>query len=432
MGSREPFRRKIRRIWIHRWPQFCWWVRFCIGVPAIQRWRRLVAWLPDRSRGVAVEDPPPPDVCVVPGVLHVHTTYSDGSGSIPHVATAAAEAGLQFVIVTDHDTLQPLTDGWEGYHGGCLVLVGSEVRVRGGHVLALDVPPDLRMGIIPAAEAVENIRQAGGISFFLPDEDLSLSPAQVLGARFAGMEVINLHNLARQVASLPAFIAFAIRYVTRGPMAAFGMLVARPDGEMATWDRLNRERAMPGIASVDAHSRIYIHPRHDLKIPTYTQSFRLVQTHLLLDSPLTGDVARDRSAVYRALAVGRTHLVYGDEGAQEIRFWAASSAAASGPGQHLPDEGGLTFFARSPVAKTLYRLYRSGELVAQQSGRCARFAGSGPGFYRLEVYRWRGRVGPLHFGVTPWLFTNCITVRASDASSTSVSSSAFGSTGPRG
>ena len=38
----------------------------------------------------------------VRGALHVHTRLSDGSGTAAQVAAAAAGAGLQFVILTDH------------------------------------------------------------------------------------------------------------------------------------------------------------------------------------------------------------------------------------------------------------------------------------------------------------------------------------------
>jgi len=41
----------------------------------------------------------------IPGALHMHTTYSDGSGSVEDLARAARAAGLRWIIITDHDTL---------------------------------------------------------------------------------------------------------------------------------------------------------------------------------------------------------------------------------------------------------------------------------------------------------------------------------------
>ena len=37
--------------------------------------------------------------------LHMHTTYSDGSGSHQDIANAGLDAGLDAVIVTDHNVL---------------------------------------------------------------------------------------------------------------------------------------------------------------------------------------------------------------------------------------------------------------------------------------------------------------------------------------
>jgi hypothetical protein len=46
------------------------------------------------------------------GNLHTHTNYSDGNGSHEDIALAAIKAGLDFVIVTDHNVW---VDGMDGY-----------------------------------------------------------------------------------------------------------------------------------------------------------------------------------------------------------------------------------------------------------------------------------------------------------------------------
>ena len=61
--------------------------------------------------------------------LHMHTRYSDGTGSHADIASAALRAGLDAVIVTDHNVL---VQGIEGYvrqgRRRVLVLVGEEVH----------------------------------------------------------------------------------------------------------------------------------------------------------------------------------------------------------------------------------------------------------------------------------------------------------------
>ena len=42
------------------------------------------------------------------GNLHMHSTYSDGSLDIEDIAARAAQAGLDFIIITDHYTLKGL------------------------------------------------------------------------------------------------------------------------------------------------------------------------------------------------------------------------------------------------------------------------------------------------------------------------------------
>jgi len=73
----------------------------------------------------------------VSGVVHVHTTLSDGAATPDEVIAAARAAGLKFVVITDHNNLD--AKKWEGYHDGVLVIVGTEVSTTAGHVLGLGI-----------------------------------------------------------------------------------------------------------------------------------------------------------------------------------------------------------------------------------------------------------------------------------------------------
>src|SRR5438552_14694162 len=64
------------------------------------------------------------------GNMHMHTPYSDGAGSHAQIARAAQIAGIDFIIVTDHNVL---VQGVEGYYGDdkegyVLVLTGEEIH----------------------------------------------------------------------------------------------------------------------------------------------------------------------------------------------------------------------------------------------------------------------------------------------------------------
>jgi predicted metal-dependent phosphoesterase TrpH len=47
-------------------------------------------------------------------VVHVHSTYSDGTATIAELAAAAAAAGADALLLADHDSLQARRDGWQG------------------------------------------------------------------------------------------------------------------------------------------------------------------------------------------------------------------------------------------------------------------------------------------------------------------------------
>ena len=61
--------------------------------------------------------------------LHMHTRYSDGTGTHRDIAQAAIAAGVDVVIVTDHNIL---VQGFEGYYKEknkkIMMLIGEEVH----------------------------------------------------------------------------------------------------------------------------------------------------------------------------------------------------------------------------------------------------------------------------------------------------------------
>jgi len=60
--------------------------------------------------------------------IHMHTVYSDGNGTHAQLAEAALKAGLDAILVTDHNIWVQDVEGYvqKGKHR-VLVLVGEEV-----------------------------------------------------------------------------------------------------------------------------------------------------------------------------------------------------------------------------------------------------------------------------------------------------------------
>ena len=77
--------------------------------------------------------PPPVERGWVRGDLHAHTIYSDGTATPAELAVHAAEAGLDFYGITDHNRAQspvglaPSGEGWP------VLVPGVEVTTYAGH-----------------------------------------------------------------------------------------------------------------------------------------------------------------------------------------------------------------------------------------------------------------------------------------------------------
>lgn len=72
-------------------------------------------------------DPPVAD-------LHVHTTASDGTLTVPELPAAARDGGVDWVAVTDHDRIHPELSAPVVEHDGIRIVRGIELRVDAGAV----------------------------------------------------------------------------------------------------------------------------------------------------------------------------------------------------------------------------------------------------------------------------------------------------------
>src|SRR5262249_26446493 len=93
---------------------------------------------PLRAATKAASDPPAPRE--IRGAIHIHSTLSDGRGTPSQIALAAKAAGLQFIIMTDHN-LRTLTE--PNYEHGVLVISGVELSTKKGHLVVIGTPRGL-------------------------------------------------------------------------------------------------------------------------------------------------------------------------------------------------------------------------------------------------------------------------------------------------
>ena len=345
----------------------------------------------------------------------MHTTYSDGSGSHASIAQAAFQAGLDAVIVTDHNVL---VRGIEGYQQDkqrqLLLLVGEEVHNQAripqkSHLIVFGHDRELATYAPNPQKLVDMANQMGGLSFIahpidpeLPafhEEDISWDDWDVHS--FTGLELWNGFSELKSVMRTRVegiFYAYFPQFMPRGPLP----------GTLARWDELltSRREKCVAVGGSDAHAlRMRMGPLRRTVFP-YEFHFRAINNHILLDDPLSGDFINDRNTVYDALRKGRSYIGYDlPASTSGFRFSANGRESSVTIGEDIRLGQGVTLQIRLPMLVEC-RLIRSGELIKTWHNRevCTHIA-TQPGVYRVECYinylgRRRG-----------WIFSNPIYIR---------------------
>ncbi len=337
------------------------------------------------------------------GCLHIHSTYSDGDASVEEIIQAARRAGLDYVVLTDHDTLRARTDGLAGWHDGVLLVVGAEVHAGRHHCMVLGL--DELDGLSPGRrtrDALEAIKARAGLAFVVHPCPCHkpLFGVWVPGwdewdlQCFDGVEIWPyLHDWISDL-TLWNFLSHH-----REPDA----WVKGPDQRVLRWwDTCGRERRVVGIGSLDNHARRLPFRRwYVLEMLPHDYAFRTVRTHLVSPQPFSGDAEADTDLICRLLAEGRCYVSY-DLLADPTGFVfeARRGQSAFPMGAELPADAPVQMRVAAPRTAHL-RLLKDGHTIAQTHGQTLSRSVHEPGVYRVEAY----------LNDRPWIFSNPIYLR---------------------
>jgi len=346
----------------------------------------------------------------VVGNPHVHTVYSDGTGCHREIAAAAAQAGLDFVITTDHNVW---VQGVEGYVDGILLLSGEEVhdvrrQPQANHLLIYGAEAEMVLHAADPQELIDAVNRRGGLCFLAhPFERGSplgteLAPIPWDDWDVEGYVGLELWNAMSEFKGLLWSRLVALLYAY-----APGLGFRGPFREtLRKWDELLAAgRKVAVIGGADAHANAYhMGPFHRVLFP-YVDLFRWVNTHVLIERPLSGDLETDKRLIYEGLRAGRTWVGYDAPGSTRgFRFRARSGANAATVGEDLVRAAAVILEVETPGPGEI-RLLRNGHVVARARGTSLRHTTADAGVYRVEVWRtFRGRK-------RGWIFSSPIYVR---------------------
>ncbi len=335
------------------------------------------------------------------GVIHVHTTESDGTRTLEEVAAIGREVGLDFIMFTDHMTLSNRTNGKEGFYGRTLAVVGYEHNdpEDNNHYLLFDSP-----AVYPRSMSVAEYVLAGAVDHALgivahPDEVRSRQgryppyPWTDWSAEgFQGIELWNQMSewMERLGLMNRIFMAFSPRKSMIGPAPA----------TVARWDELNLTGKIFGVASVDAHAFPVKLGPFTVAIFPYKVHFRSLRTYILLREPLSSSFEVAKRQLFEALRDCRVfcaNVRWGDP--SQFSFSASNETEKAVCGGTIMNYAGAAIHVASP-SRARILLIRNGRPIAESVSRHFSYAVSEPGLYRVEL--WKRSRG--------WIFSNHIRI----------------------
>ena len=328
------------------------------------------------------------------GAIHMHSVFSDGSGEVLQITKFAMETGLDFIILTDHNTIRALEEGYENWYGNTLCLVGTEIndKENKNHYLALRIDKAYSTRI-SAKEYVKKVKEDGGIGFIAHPHEVRTHMKEHPPYPwvewdtddFDGIEIWNhmsewMENLTEE----NKYQAF---------LHPLRTIVAPNSETLKKWDELNLKRKVVGIGGIDAHAHKYnLLGFMEVEIFPYKVLFKAIHTHILLDEELVREnneesVSKAKEAVYNALATGRCFIAndyHADS--KGFRFYAKSGEKNYQMGDCISETNQIILHVLLPVQNAEIRLIKNGEMIAKAEDKSAEFIVEEAGAYRIEVY----------------------------------------------
>lgn len=345
------------------------------------------------------------------GNLHMHTTYSDGHISHEGISRAALQADIDFVVITDHNIWVGGLDGYRTFgEKRVLLLVGEEIHDQArdpqkNHLLVYETFKELSNLAQEPQKLIDAINREGGLAFIahpndpqataFNEPDLSWEDWDVRG--YVGIELWNFMSEFKSHLSSYAKALYYALSPTRVANGPFRETLARWDALLASGKRV------VAIGGADAHAfPVRLGPIKRILFP-FDFHFRTVNTHVLTEEPLSGDVEIDRQRIFSAIRRGHCFVGYDlPAPTRGFRFSAIGDDDQVIMGDRLRSGFGVTLQVRLP-ARAHLRLLRNGVKIEEWDNcEAAVHTATNPGAYRVEasIY-YKGRM-------RGWIYSNPI------------------------
>lgn len=328
------------------------------------------------------------------GAVHLHSSFSDGSLSIPEIAEIARPKRLDFLMFSDHNTLEPKRLGFEGWYDSVLVLIGCELNDPDdrNHYLAFGLENEVGEGL-KAAEYVHRVKAEGGFGVIAhPAEKRSFSdaypPYPWTDWDVEGFDAIEIWNQLSEWMEGVTRSNFPFRLIH--PLRSIRFPVWET---LARWDQLNLDRRVVGIGGIDVHGyRIKLLKIIPYEIYPYKVQFRSIRTHILTKRQLIVNgrglpFGEAEETVFEALRAGRSFVTnYRVGDGRGFRFWAEQEGRTFPMGSRISGTAPVVLRMKTPLPAHI-RLMKNSQEIIRKVGASLEFVCTEPGVYRIEAFR---------------------------------------------
>ena len=325
------------------------------------------------------------------GAIHIHTRFSDGEVDFPELIDCGKEVGLDYLIVTDHMTLEGKDIRFEGLYDNLLVLIGYEHNDlnNNNHYLVIGTDKVAKEQDFPQ-KYIDSISTAGGIGFLAhPAEERRYfrkypsypwTEWDVTG--YDGIEVWN--HMSEWVEGLKSWGSFIRIFYPRR------FLKGIPPVLLKKWDELNRARFVSGIGGIDAHTFNFGKGIFRFQIFPIKVELKGIRTHLYIPGNFTEyTFEKIKEACIKALQFGTGYISNyrrGDARGTKI-FLSFADGSVVPPGYSEKEHSFPANFSVSIPFEAEIRLIRNGVQMSGKVGVSRNFKITECGLYRIEVFR---------------------------------------------
>ena len=326
------------------------------------------------------------------GVIHCHSTYSDGTGDFEEIAKAANEVGLDFVMMTDHDQLKPVDEGQEKWHDSVLMICGAEITPPTNHYIVFGegkLKNVEKLKTMKPQEYIDAVNMAGWFGFLAHPDHLGTKKFEVPSYRwdawdaknYAGMGLWDLMTdwlaqLDRDEASMEFYTDFE-DWLT-GPRIE----------TIKRWDELNVDRKVVGIGEIDNHKYKREFEGRTLEIFPYEVAFRTICNHVLLDEPLAKDYKKAKKQILDAVRHGSLYVSFDFwDDPTEVVYEIDNGEKVATMGDEIELGAEKTELIASFPQEALLNVYLNGQSIHEEEADEILLEITEPGMYRVEAMR---------------------------------------------